>query len=675
MTSATHSGETSWLSLHEELILMLLNEESGYFRQVPGWNLNCAVVGAVIAELSLRTRIDTDLETLFLVDAKETGDPILDPILKEIADEPGQQNAQYWIERLAPKAESIIDSTLDRLVEMNILNFHDGEFWTLSARAEEVGQSHDSSNGSSPDFVRTRIRKVIVGGEIPDPRDIITIALVNTCDVFRFIFELDEEMEERIEFICKMDIIASSIASAVAENMAGPMLRRASLTKAIPRVPLRKLLLNRHIRTGNMPALFAELAQEFGPVFELRPPMSQPMIFLAGLKTNEWANRRGRMYLRSRDYISDFEKVYGASGVLPALDGADHFRLRKSLSPAYSRARLSNRLEDLYEYVRSFMAGWKVGDVFPATKTSRRMINSQTSQLFISVESQDVFDEITAYKERALLTKVIGIAPNFMLHTPRMRHNAKAIDVLLDRVQTVHTAAQRADAPRDFADDLLGLHATDPQFVPESNIRFTLAAAMLAGVYLGDNFSFALYAMASQPDLYARIQEEADALFGDGNPAAEDFSAASIDVTHRFLLESMRMYPIVPMSMRTVMNTCVVEDYEIPLGSKLVIAQSATHYMHDVFPEPYKFDIERYRPPRNEHHGPGYGSYGLGPHRCLGSRWMELQLAINVLLVAHHFTLSVQPQNYKLSCVPLPSSKPNGKFKLRVEEIRHEIPA
>ena len=38
---------------------MLLNEADGYFHQVPGWGLNCAMVGAVLAELSLRARIDT----------------------------------------------------------------------------------------------------------------------------------------------------------------------------------------------------------------------------------------------------------------------------------------------------------------------------------------------------------------------------------------------------------------------------------------------------------------------------------------------------------------------------------------------------------------------------------------------------------------------------------------
>ena len=78
------------------------------------------------------------------------------------------------------------------------------------------------------------------------------------------------------------------------------------------------------------------------------------------------------------------------------------------------------------------------------------------------------------------------------------------------------------------------------------------------------------------------------------------------------------MYLIVPMSMRHVMNSCVVEDYELPVRSKVVIAQTASHYMSGVFPDPFKFDIDRYLPPRNEHRGPGYAPYGLGTHTCLG---------------------------------------------------------
>ena len=267
MTLPKEDVATQPLTLTQDLILMLLNEESGYFHQVPGWDLNCAVVSAVLAELSLRSRIDTDQESLFLVDQTKTGNSALDRILKEIASEPVQRNAQYWIERLAPRAELIIDLTLDRLVDLKVLEHHDGEFWTLSRTAWQTGMFSDSPEGTAVQFVKTRISNAIFNKEIPDPRDVIIICLINTCDVFRFMFQLDDESEQRIQFVCKMDLIGRSIAAAVSHNLAGPPLRRSALTKNIPTGSLRKLLLNPHLRKGNIPALFADLTEEYGPVF------------------------------------------------------------------------------------------------------------------------------------------------------------------------------------------------------------------------------------------------------------------------------------------------------------------------------------------------------------------------------------------------------------------------
>ena len=510
---------------------------------------------------------------------------------------------------------------------------------------------------------------------IPDPRDIIIICLVNTCDVFRFMLELDEDAEERIKFICKMDLIGRSLAAAVENSIASPMLRQSSLTKKIPHVSLSRMPFNRHLRRGNLPALLGDLAKTHGPVFQIRPPFTKPMIFLAGPEVNRWVHRHGRMYLRAKDYFEDFEKVYGASGVLPSLDGADHFRLRKAMAPAYSRKRLSGQLTHLYGHIRKHMATWSVGESYAATPMCRRMINAQISPLALSVDSQDIIDDLIVYKERALTTHIVKALPKFMLGTPRMRSKARAIDTLLERVQSVHTPAQRAGCPRDLADDWLSLHASDPQLMPESNLRFVLSAALVASVYLGDALSFAVYAMASQPALHEQIRSEADALFEGGDPDGDDLTPATIDVTHRFLMECLRMYPIVPMSLRDVMNSFGIEGHEVPVGSRVFIAQTASHFMEDVFPDPLTFDIDRYRAPRDEHRSPGYAPYGLGTHRCLGSRWMDLQLAVNVLMIAHYFTVKVAPEDYVLGFSPIPSMKPNRKLKFRIAERKRELPA
>ena len=212
--------------------------------------------------------------------------------------------------------------------------------------------------------------------------------------------------------ICSTALIGRTIAEAVAENITSPLLRRSALTKKIPAVSLRKLLFNPHVRDGNIPALFADLAQEYGPVFQIRQPLVKPMIFLAGPETNHWVHRRGRMYLRAKDYFADFEKVYGASGVLPSLEGADHFRLRKSLSAAHSRGRLMGQLDQVYHHAREFMASWTVGESYPATRLCRRMINAQLSPLSVGVDSQDIIDDLVKYKERALSVHIMKICPN-----------------------------------------------------------------------------------------------------------------------------------------------------------------------------------------------------------------------------------------------------------------------
>jgi cytochrome P450 len=671
------SIESQPLSLLDEFMLMLLNEESGYFYQIPAHKMNCAIIGAALAELSLLLRIDTDVESLHVLDPTETGNPSLDLILKEIVDEPARHNAQYWIEKLIHHAEPITDLTLENLLDLGILEHHEGDFWTVAPDklyGTADGDSDDGTDGTIGQFIRTRIGKDIFSDDIPYPRDIIIICLIETCDILPFIFKLDKKAEERIKLICRMDLIGRSMADAVEENINNPLFASSLLSKKIPRVPLYRLLLNPHARTGNLSALFAEVTKQYGPVFEIAPPFSKPNIFLSGAEVNRWVRRHGRKYLTSKSYLGDFEKVYGAVGILPSLDGADHFRYRKTMTPAYSRGRLEGQLDMVYSKAREYMANWKVGESYPGNNLCVRMINAQMSPLSLSVDSQDIMDDIIAFKERAINTHLLNILPKFMLKTPGIKRKAKAIDTLIERIQSVHTSAQRTGCPRNLVDDLLSLRANDPILLPESNLRFALSASVLAAKYMGDTFSFVVYAMASQPELYDKIRSEADSLFSNGDPVGKDFTSANMEITDRFINECFRMYPIGPMSVRDVVNTFTVEGYEIPQGSRVNIAQTAPHYMEDSFPDPFSFDIDRYLPPRNEHKNPGYAPYGLGPHTCLGARWMTLHLAVNLLIIAHYFTLRVYPEDYELRISPFPSMKPNKKLKFHITEQRRELP-
>ena len=238
------------------------------------------------------------------------------------------------------------------------------------------------------------------------------------------------------------------------------------------------------MRNGNIPALFAELTQKYGPVFEIRPPFAKPMIFIAGPQINHWTHRHGRMYLRAGDYFADFEKVYGAHGVLPSMDGADHFRLRKAMGPAYSRGRLAGQLDDLYQHARKYMATWKVGDSYTAKRLCRRMVNAQISPLSVSVDSQDIIDDLMRYKERALSTHIIKALPKFMLNTPGMKRRAKiellAIPAVFSYGAVGAAQPRRRPIPLPFPDHHILQDILFPLFFLRSQprLKFSLQFAL-----------------------------------------------------------------------------------------------------------------------------------------------------------------------------------------------------
>ena len=351
------------MRLAEELVLLLLNEESGYLEQVRGWNLSCVLAGAVLADLAFERRIDTDLESLSLIDPTPTGDALLDPVLAEIAADATTHNAQYWIEKTAVRSDDVLDEVLERLVANKILRHDLGGFWSLTRHVASSG-SYPAADGTARAEVKGRIHRTIVEDLLPHPRDIVIIGLMNACDGFRFLLDPEEyeAAEERIGLLSNMDLLGQALAAAVAESSARLATMAAAYSKPIPKVNLLMLLGHRSLWRGNVARLMADLYEKYGPVFEFKAPFAKRgMPVLAGPAANTWMNRKGRDYLRTKECLADWERVYGAARTLPGMDGADHYRLRKAQHPTHTRAAIADRLDELYEQARASLQQWRVG--------------------------------------------------------------------------------------------------------------------------------------------------------------------------------------------------------------------------------------------------------------------------------------------------------------------------
>ena len=199
------------LRFAEEIILILLDDEDGRFVRVPRSSLNFALAGGVLMDLAMENRIDTDLENLMLIDPTPVGDSLLDPFLAEIAASP-QKDTRYWLEHIAESAPGIREDALSRLVDRGILERQDDKFlWMFRSRR------YPTIDGEAEREVKLRIMAVLFSNEIPDPRDIMIICLVDACGIFKELLSKRQlgQVADRIDQVRKLDIIGQALSHAI----------------------------------------------------------------------------------------------------------------------------------------------------------------------------------------------------------------------------------------------------------------------------------------------------------------------------------------------------------------------------------------------------------------------------------------------------------------------------
>ena len=104
------------------------------------------------------------------------------------------------------------------------------------------------------------------------------------------------------------------------------------------------------------------------------------------------------------------------------------------------------------------------------------------------------------------------------------RVHARILELYV-QIDASHTPAQRQGKRRDLVDDLMKLHQSDPQFLPDTDLGFAFIAPIIAGHYKGSAIAFAIYEMLVNPHLQDRIAAEADARVHHGDVTAASGNA------------------------------------------------------------------------------------------------------------------------------------------------------
>lgn len=202
------------LTLAEELLLIALDDESGRPIDLPPFWLDTALAAAILMELCLVGRLDTDPARLVVVSPEPTGSAILDEVLAQIVADPAPHPSGIWIRRIGTRGHELREQVTSGLVTRGVLKSVEKRLlWVFKTRA------YPPTSGLEEQEVRSRIMTLLNNTEIPDPREALLVGLLSATNIIGHLLSKSEaqRLAPRIEQIARLEEISRSLDESVRE--------------------------------------------------------------------------------------------------------------------------------------------------------------------------------------------------------------------------------------------------------------------------------------------------------------------------------------------------------------------------------------------------------------------------------------------------------------------------
>ena len=433
-----------------------------------------------------------------------------------------------------------------------------------------------------------------------------------------------------------------------------------------------------HFLIGNIPLAaaeplntFARWANEFGDIFYYRAAwlhvyfLNRPDLIEYVLVRNPQNFLKDRVVQSSRWLLG--------TGLLTA-EGEPWKRQRRILQPAFSRDRVNSYSQCMINCAEQMLATWKPGTVIDIHQEMMRVTLRVVIQALFGVETAETntisqaMNTVMANSTGARLL----LPPLFRyLPFPGMRNVRRAAQQM--NAGVYHIVRQRhsrdAGAPLDLLSILMNARDDDGSGMTDEQVRDEVMTFLLAGhETTALALCWGLYLLSRHPEVEQKLHDELDLVLGSGPPHISNLPL--LVYTEKVLKETMRLYPPAWSVARTAIDGFELESYRIPARSNIVMSQWIMHRDARFFPDPQRFDPDRWDTascqnlPRF-----AYFPFGGGPRQCIGSSFATTEALLLLATIARKFRLvNVNPS----TVVPVPSLtlRPKGSIPMRIES-RH----
>ncbi|XP_055545083.1 probable cytochrome P450 6a14 [Wyeomyia smithii] len=189
--------------------------------------------------------------------------------------------------------------------------------------------------------------------------------------------------------------------------------------------------------------------------------------------------------------------------------------------------------------------------------------------------------------------------------------------------------------------------------------------------------NFCLYELAKNPDIQERLRSEIETAIAENNGEITYDLLMGIKYLDNVVNETLRKYPPVESLNRIPLVDYKIPDSEhvIPKQTMVVIPVYAMHHDPDIYPEPERFDPDRFLPEQVQSRHPyTFIPFGEGPRICVGLRFGVMQTKIGLMTLLRHYKVSPSsrtPDKLLFDAKMFVLSPLGGNY-LRIEKISAE---
>ncbi|XP_067011506.2 cytochrome P450 4V2-like [Anabrus simplex] len=181
--------------------------------------------------------------------------------------------------------------------------------------------------------------------------------------------------------------------------------------------------------------------------------------------------------------------------------------------------------------------------------------------------------------------------------------------------------------------------------------------------------SFTLMFLALHPQIQEEVYQELRDVFADDwKRPVEPEDVKRMEYLDRVIKETLRMVPPVVVYTREISEEVKLHTCTLPAGCSAVIFSYVNHRNPKYFPDPERFDPDRFLPERcRERHPYSYIPFGVGPRMCVGIKYAEIAMAVVLATVLKSYrVLPVMTQEALLQLEIGIVARPVSGFKIKM---------